>query len=82
MKEQKEILTGVMIPNSYLVLECELLEALQQLQESKRAYRMARNRLVGMMNKDGIRRINSDLATFYVFPAANGKAKRLRVVLK
>ena len=82
MKEQDERLSGVMVPDWYLERELELLEALQRLQEAKRAYRTARNKLVAMMKRNGTRRLETDLTTIYLFPAANGKAKRLRVVLK
>lgn len=81
MKEH-ERLSDLMVPDWYLERELELLEAMQRLQEAKKAYRIARNRLVGMMNRDGIKRIESNLATIYTFPAPNGRAKRLRVMLK
>ena len=84
MNEQDEQLSGIMVPDWYLDRERELLDAMQRLEEAKKEYRTARNKLVGRMKREGIRSIDSGLSAVYLYPPApgHGNGKRLRVILK
>lgn len=84
MKEKKERLSGIMIPEWYFDRERELLECLLRLEEAKRAYRTARNKMVGKMSANGIYRIDSGLATVFINEQyIDGKRRRrLNVILR
>ena len=84
MKEKKERLSGVMIPDWYFDYERELLEAHMRLEEAKKAYRTARNKMVGKMSANGIYRIDSGLASviLYYHTIDGKRRRRLNVTLK
>lgn len=78
---EDDVLDGVMVPDRYLDMERNLLESMLQLNEAKKAYRKARNKMVGMMKKDGIRKVVTNTSTICIFPISPERGNGMRLIV-